>query len=131
MLHRWPGAPKPGVGPGPTGCREEERDLQEEGGLVVVGADAVSLYPSLDTESTSESVRMEVIESKMKFEGVIMFEAGKYVAMNTQPWERRQMGVDHMVPNRRYRMGLDPGITGDGATSRQTEDDKQWVRKRD
>ena len=98
---------------------------------MVVGADAVSLYPSLDTESTSESVRMEVIESKMKFEGVIMFEAGKYVAMNTQPWERRQMGVDHMVPSRRYRMRPDPCITGDGATSKQADDEKQWMRKRE
>ena len=98
-------------------------------GLTVVGADVVGLYPNLNADITAEAIRLEVVESEAKFEGVNYFEAGKYIAINTQPWEARKMGVENLIPRRRYNRGPKPKITGEGSMSNGTDDDSQWVRK--
>ena len=92
-------------------------DMQTEE-VILLGADAVALYPSLDKVVTAEEVRKEVTESRVKWEGVNWGEVGKYVTLNTNKGERRQMGVDELVPTRRFSKGPTPQITGEDAKSK-------------
>ena len=85
------------------------------------GADAISLYPSLDKEITAEAIRREVVESEIKWEEVNWGEAGKYARINTAPGERRNMEVDGLVPRRRHTKAPDPKITGGYALSKGGE----------
>ncbi len=65
-------------------------------------------------------------------EGVNWGEVGKYVAINTNPGERRHMGVEGLVPKRRYNKGPKPQITGEDAKSKEGiggDAEAQWVFK--
>ena len=92
--------------------------------LVVVGAEVVGLYPNLDQEETAEAVRQETVDSTN------FFEAGKYIATTCDPMETRQMGVDRLIPQRRFRKGPKPSITREGALSKHSDDQTQLVRTR-
>ena len=92
----------------------------------VIGADAVGLYPSLNTEVTSEAIRLECIDSEVEFVGINEYEAGKYLAMTCKPWELHKMGVGRLVPKRRHRKGPKPTITGEKTMSKES-DETQWV----
>ena len=81
--------------------------------MVLFGADVVSLYPSLGTETIAEAIRAEVMESDIKWTNINWDEAGQYISNNTDPADRRQMGVDSLVPSSRYTKGHKPMITGE------------------
>ena len=99
------------------------------GDHVIVGADVIGLYPSLDAEQTAEAVRKETINSEVSFEGVNHKEALRYIAVNCDKFEIRKMGLEHLVPSRRFTKGQKPTIRGvDSKSGRDTTDEK-WVPK--
>ena len=95
--------------------------------IVVVGADADALYPSLDEAMSSKIAKKSVMESKVKIKGVNYKEAARYVALNSSESEVRFSGLRRILPWRRYRKGTRPGVTGPGPTGPSTDDEEQWT----
>ena len=76
-------------------------DLQEDE-YTVVGSDSEALYPSLSPERTGECVRLVAVESDVRWEGVDYLECLRYIRMNCDPWETKKMGIDHLMPRKKY-----------------------------
>ena len=93
---------------------------------VLTGADAVALYPSLLKKTTAMIVRKEAMDSEIKWQGINYLEAARYVAINLEPWEVRSLGLERIVPRRRFRKGCKPGLTGRENMSKYVEDEIRW-----
>lgn len=102
---------------------------------VLIGADAVSLYPSLQAASTSKAVGAEIRENcNLEFPDMDWHSMAKYVATCSQPWELRRMGVDKIVPVRSTNQGRKPTVRGKGVTLRKKSKQtikETWVNQRD
>ena len=102
----------------------------QAGPRVIVGADVVSLYPSLDAEESSEAVREEVENSKVEFDNVNWEEATTYIAINNNRYEARKMKVDDLIPVRRYKKGPKPTIRGEDSKSNKNLSEVKWVHNK-
>ena len=79
---------------------------------VLVAADAMALYPSLDRHECARVVREEVIKSEVVVEGTNWREMARYLAITSDPWEWSKWGVRPFIPTKIHNVGPDPGITG-------------------
>ena len=94
---------------------------------VLIGADVVGLYPSLDAELSAEAVREETVRSEIKFKGINNKEALRYIAVNCDKFEARRLGLEHLVPVRRFKKGQKPTIRGADAKSKNDTTDDKWI----
>ena len=56
-------------------AQEEVQELVNFARLVITGADAVNLYPSLNKISTAATIREEALKTKVKWENINWSEA--------------------------------------------------------
>ena len=63
----------------------------------------LAICPSMDAETTAETVREETIRSKVRFEGVNWLEATRHIAVNFTKFVTKKMKVYNIFPSRRYR----------------------------
>merc|ERR1712096_440423 len=95
--------------------------------VVIVGADAVQMYPSLEAMASGRAAKRATLESKMRIDGVNYTEASRYLAMELGDAERAMSGLRRVLPVRRYRKGTKPGVTGPVAVGPSVDDDSQWI----
>ena len=60
---------------------------------MIVGADAVNMYPSLDELASGRAAKKTVLETKVKINGVNHREGTRYIAMELDETERRLIGL--------------------------------------
>ena len=78
--------------------------------LVLIAADCVAMFPSMDAENTARIVAKLYLESDLKIGTVNWKELSRYAYLMTSPSECRQWGIDHLLPTRRFKHGPTPGI---------------------
>ena len=97
------------------------------GKLVVTGADAKALYPSLQIRMTARLVKQEAMKTKIKFEGLNYKEMARYVRIGYDHFQIRAMKLERIVPRRRYCHGTEPGITGMEPLGAEADDETRWI----
>ena len=82
--------------------------------MVVIGSDAVSLYPSMTKQESADEVADAVMKSDMKWEGVNWKEATRYLVLGRDEAWCRSSGLTRVLPWRKFKKGTRPGLTGAG-----------------
>ena len=100
---------------------------QMEVGVTITGADAKALYPSLKGRHTARVVRDAALKTKLRVEGMNWQEVARYVAMGYDPFEKRALGLERILPKRRFHKGAKPGVTGKEPLSKAKGDEVRWV----
>ena len=100
---------------------------REEDEIVLIGADVVGLFPNLLAEQTGRLVAKATRESDIKFEGINYKEVARYVRFGMEDFEIRANGLEKIVPKRRFKPGVTPGITGKEPLSKHSNDEIRWV----
>ena len=95
----------------------------------MIGADIEALYLSLDPIRTGEAIREETMKSEIKWEGIDWHEALKYLRINLTPYQARTLGIEHLLPERKFSRGPKPGITSDNALSGDRKYEDKWVQR--
>ena len=72
--------------------------LEEGRSMVLVGADAEKLYPSLDHQRTADVMYEATMLTPIKWENMDWQEQGKYAAVNLSEEEQARLGIQHLVP---------------------------------
>ena len=97
--------------------------------MVIIGTDAVSLYPSLEKQESADEVAVAVQESNLKWEGVSWKEATRFLVLGRDETWCRKSSLWRVLPKRRYKHGVRPGLTGVGPLGAEPEDEVQWEFK--
>ena len=94
----------------------------------VIGSDVVALFPSIKSKSTGLIIRRRVEKSSLKFPGFNYRQGARYILMNRK-YTGDLTGIASILPWRRKKQGVTPGMTGKAGTDRKEDDDgeKQWV----
>ena len=79
---------------------------------MIIGSDAVSLYPSLTKEESANEVAEAVLESNIKWDGVNWNEA-VLVLGRDEAW-CWSSGLGRVLSWRKHKNGTRPGLTGVG-----------------
>ena len=87
--------------------------VQDELELVVIGADAVGLYPSMTDVEVAIICYEAVMNSKVKFTNINNRKALQYIAMNLSKEEQRWSPLNRLLPRRTSKGGVRPGVTAD------------------
>ena len=105
-----------------------EEDLQDmEAPQVIVGCDVEALYPSLDPNECAEVVREEVMRTKIQWKDMDYVEGARMIALNRSAAWCRRSKMKRILPVRRGRTGVRPGVTGKGPMGGGRGDQEQWV----
>jgi hypothetical protein len=94
--------------------------------MVIIGSDAVSLYPSITKLESSDEVARAVMETDLRWEGVDWKEAVRFIVLGRDDAWCRSSKLARVLPHRRYRKGTRPGFTGSGPLGAEAGDEKQW-----
>ena len=81
----------------------------------------------METMSIGRLVREEVMETRLKFEGMNYVEASRYVAMGYELIEIKEMHLEKIVPIRRYKFGSKPNVTGNQTLGPHSNNDELWI----
>ena len=99
--------------------------------VVLTGADAVQLFPSLRAAESGKIVREATIniikETGLEVEGLDFKEIAKYIRMNFTDKEISVRGLSRVVPVRRYTKGCMPGMTGEEALKKVEEGEERFL----
>ena len=99
--------------------------------MVIIGSDAVSLYPIMTKQEAADEVAEAVMESNLKWEGVNWKEATRYMVLGRDEKWCRSSNLLCVLPRRRYNHGSRPGLTGVGPLGAEADDANQWKFKND
>ena len=94
--------------------------------LEVIGWDVNALYPSLDWETTERVVKDAVLNSSIKWEDVDIMEGCRFIALNLSAEECRKSSLARILPVRRAKTGVRPGVKGAGPMGAEPHDQEQW-----
>ena len=104
-----------------------EEDLQDfSKPMVIIGGDVVSLYPNLDKEKIVENLDNMIRESGIKWSNVDMMEGVRYLALNWSREQVRNSNLKRIIPWRRSRKGVKPGMRGVGPHGKEPGGQEQW-----
>ena len=103
--------------------------------MILLGADVISLFPSLDTKEMADVVMKELLKTSMTFQEIDWKELATYVALNLDPGEIRKAGLERVCPLRKFNHGPRPGITTKEARKRKNKEEEdpesKWYFKKD
>ena len=99
--------------------------------MVIIGSDAVSLYPSMTKRESADEVASAVLESNIKWEGINWKEATRFLVLGRDETWCRGSKLWRVLPRRMYNHGTKPGLTGAGPMGANPDDENQWQFKRD
>ena len=103
-------------------------DIQDfERNMVVIGSDVEALYPSLDIEDCTRIIEEEVERTKIKWEDLDYVEGTRLIVLNRSALYCRGHQLSRVLPVRRKRTGVRPGVTGKGPLGPERGDTEQWV----
>ena len=80
--------------------------------MVIIGTDAVSLYPSMEKREAADEVAEAVRESTLKWEGVNWKEATRFLVLGRDEAWCRSSSLRRVLPWRRFKHFVRPGLTG-------------------
>lgn len=80
--------------------------------FVIIGSDVESLYPSLDIDKVAKLVYEAILKSEMKWENIDFMEACRYIALNWSEEQCIKSSLRKVLPTRRGRTGVKPGVRG-------------------
>ena len=108
--------------------REVDQEMIHDFGkpMEVIGWDVNALYPSLDWETTQGVVKEAIINSKIKWEDIDYMEGCRYIALNLSGEECRSSNLSRILPVRRAKTGVRPGVKGPGPMGAEPHDQEQW-----
>ena len=98
-----------------------KRSIQE---TVLVGADAVALYPELKKDRTAEIVAEVFLRTDVDIDGVNWKELSVYVSMNSNAKQQKAWKVYQHIPKRKKAQRVTPGMNsmlGAGGSEKQWE----------
>ena len=95
--------------------------------LEIIGCDVNALYPSLDWGNTEEVIKEAIIGSNIEWEDVDILEGCRYIALNWDANECRRSKLRRILPVRRARTGVRPGVRGAGPLGPEIHDQEQWM----
>ena len=90
--------------------------------MVVIGSDAVSLYPSMTKQESADEVAEAVMQSDLRWEGVNWKEATLYLVLGRDEAWCRSSGLTRVLPWMKYKKGTKPGLTGVCAMGAEADD---------
>ena len=104
-------------------AKEIEEGLEIPEGITLGSLDVKALYPSLVIDDFARICRERIASSDLKFCGVDMRAATHYIALTHTQEEINELGIEELIPRRRYSRGPRPQI------SRIEDDPKghRWV----
>ena len=98
--------------------------------MVVIGSDAVSLFPSMAKLESADEVAEAVLESSMKWDNINWKEATRFLVLGRDEAWCRSSGLYRVLPWRKHKQGSRPGLTGQGPMGAEADDEKQWEFRR-
>ena len=114
-----------------TGGDTEKNKFQGEvGSEVVVGLDAVGLYPSISKKLAMKVCREAAEKSDVKVRDMNLLEATRFLALTLTKAEIRKGGLTKVLPKRRKIPGKRTGtlgLTTENSFSATPNDMTQWV----
>ena len=106
-------------------CTECGLGVEEEE-YVMVGMDAVSLFPSLSSRRTARTVGERVRKSSLKMNGFNWKKGILYIMMNKKLVTKISTRIKRYFPIRKSRQGTEPGMSSQGLKRKENAEDKQW-----
>ena len=97
--------------------------------LILLGTDAVCLFPSLDAKECAKLVKEEY-KNNLKFKMIVgdWIEVMRYLAVNLSRGKICEEGLRRLCPVRVSRKGRTPGITSQTVKSKDVKPNKeQWI----
>ena len=94
--------------------------------MVIIGRDAVSLFPSLTKQESADEVAEAVLESDMIWNGINWKEAVRFLALGRDDTWCRSSKLRKLLPWRKSNKGSRPGLKGVGPLGAGVNDEKQW-----
>ena len=110
-------------------CQECGRGIWDEyKESYIIGSDVVALFPSIKSRNTGMIVRKRVEKTTLKFPGFNYRQGLRYIKMNLN-LTGDLSALRYLMPRRRKRQGVSPGMTGKAGSDRKEEDDGecQWI----
>ena len=102
---------------------KEAETVDKDIKTVLIGCDAVALFPSLPAAESGRIVREAtkkiVKQSNLQLKGMDFRELAKYIRMNMSDVEIISRKLSKIVPVRRFKKGQMPSMTGKEATKRK------------
>ena len=92
--------------------------------------DVKALYPSITKEWVKKILKIQLMNTQIKFEHINWHETALYVAINYTPNEIESEGLKDVVHKRRFSRGQKPGITSDRVLSGPKPDqheESSWI----
>ena len=83
--------------------------------MVVIGSDVEALYPSLDIEDCMKIIDEEGLRTSIKWEDLDYLEGTRLKVLNRSAKYCREHKLSRVLPVRRGRTGVRPGVTGKGS----------------
>ena len=97
---------------------------KEVSDMLLIGADAVSLYPNLRKKETAEIVADEYLKCDLEVSGLKWKEMARYVILNSTEDEQKRWNVKQYMPVRKHKTGTRPSMTSmEGA---KPVNENQW-----
>ena len=98
------------------------------GNEVLLGADAVALYPSLDPVTCQQIEKEVVSRSQLKMRDINYLEATRYISLCLNSEEAKSHPLKHVLPIRRNKNGQRPHITtNENVRSSEANNTDQWI----
>ena len=95
--------------------------------LVLIGADVAQLFPSLEATHSSKLINQALQETKVKFDGINYVEVAVYLAMELTEWQARAAKIHHLLPQRKFKKGQKPKVTGTNAMAAEPKNTDFWI----
>ena len=94
--------------------------------MVIIGSDVEALYPSLEGQRVAMIVYEAILRSKVKWQKIDYMEATRYIALNWTAEQCRSSKLRRVLPTRRGKTGVRPGLRGEGPMGKERGDQEQW-----
>ena len=94
--------------------------------MVIIGSDAVSLYPNLTKQESADEVAEAIMETDMEWKGVNWKEATRFLVLGRSEAWCRSSKLWKVLPRRKFKHGTRPGLTGAGPMGAACDDEIQW-----
>ena len=104
----------------------ENKIGEDLGDVMILGCDAVSLFPNLKKEETARELFKEVVSSQVEVKGVSWKEMSRYIAINSTVEEQEEWQVADYVAKRRHTKGPVPGMTSKDVMREEKDCGLQW-----
>ena len=107
-------------------CKDCGEGVEEN--WILVGMDAVALFPSMTAATTGKIIKKKVEKTKMSVEGFNWKKASLYIKTNLVNIKSKiSKETRQCLPIRKSKQGTTPGMASEGFHLKKDSEDKQWI----